>query len=80
MLLYRKTGAPVISLEDRHEVMDRLNQMERLQSYVDRFLIGEDGSYVAAFHNFATPEGFEEMIEMHLRKLVERIIATDGNT
>lgn len=78
MLLYRKTGAPVLSLEDRHEVMDRLNQMERLQSYVDRFLIGEDGSYVSAFHNFANAESFETMIETHLRKLVERILAVQA--
>lgn len=79
MLLYRKTGAPVVPLDDREVVMERLHQMDRLQSYVDRFLIGEDGSYVAAFHNFASPEMFEEMIEMHLRKLVERILLSDAS-
>lgn len=77
MLLYRKTGAPVVSLQDKHLVMDRLNQIDRLQSYVDRFLIGEDGSYVAAFHNFDDGDGFEKMIEMHLRKLIERILASE---
>ena len=77
MLLYRKTGAPTISLSDKHVVMDRLNQMDRLQSYVDRFLIGDDGSYVAAFHNFDDGDGFEKMIEMHLRKLIERLLAAE---
>ena len=80
MLLYRKTGAPMVSLEDKNMVMDRLHQMERLQSYVDRFFIGEDGSYVAAFHNFADEQSFESMIEMHLRKLVERNLATRLDT
>ena len=77
MLLYRKNGSPVISLEDKHIVLERLNQIERLQSYVDRFLIGEDGSYVAAFHNFADGQSFETMLETHLRKMVERILAAD---
>lgn len=77
MLLYRKTGAPTISLSDKHVVMERLNQMDRLQSYVDRFLIGDDGSYVAAFHNFDDGDGFEKMIEMHMRKLIERLLAAE---
>ena len=77
MLLYRKSGAPLVSLADKHIVLDRIHQMERLQSYVDRFLIGDDGSYVAAFHNFDDGDDFERMIEMHLRKLIERILATN---
>jgi len=74
MLLYRKTGAPSISLENRKSVMERLEQIERLQDYTERFLMGDDGSYVAAFHNFEDGPRFENMIEMHLRKLVERIL------
>jgi len=77
MLLYRKTGAPEISLANKVDVLERLDQIDRLQNYVDRFLIGEDGSYVAAFHNFDDGPQFDAMIEMHLRKLVERILASD---
>ncbi|MBD3677131.1 MAG: response regulator [Rhodobacteraceae bacterium] len=76
MLLYRKTGAPVISLEDKPTVLERIEQIDRLQDYVNRFLMGEDGSYVAAFHNFASEEDFETMSEMHLRKLVSRMVET----
>jgi CheY-like chemotaxis protein len=71
MLVYRKTGAPLMSLEDRDEVLDRLEQMDRLQAYVDRHFRGEDGSYVAAFHAFDGIEQFENMLLTHLRKLVE---------
>jgi len=74
MLLYRKTGAPSMSLENRSIVLDRLEQIERLQDYTKRFLMGDDGSYVAAFHNFEDGPSFETMIEMHLRKMVERIL------
>lgn len=75
MLLYRKSGSPTLSLADREVVLDRLEQIDRLQSYVDRFLIGDDGSYAAAFHTFEEAGQFEDMIEMHLRKLVERILS-----
>lgn len=77
MLLYRKSGAPHLSLADKTEVMERLDQIDRLQSYVDRFLIGDDGSYVAAFHMFDDGAAFETMLEMHLRKLVERVLLDD---
>lgn len=79
MLLYRKSGSPSVSLEDRNVVLDRLEQIDRLQSYVDRFLIGEDGSYAAAFHTFEEAAQFETMVEMHMRKLVERILS-GGNS
>ncbi len=75
MLLYRKSGAPILSLEDETNVLDRLDQIKKLQAYVDRWLIGEDGSYIGAFHMFAEAAEFETMTEMHLRKLVERLLA-----
>ncbi|NDR55155.1 ATP-binding response regulator [Aliiruegeria sabulilitoris] len=71
MLIYRKQGAPTLSLQDRDMVLDRLDQIDRLNAYLDRWLIGEDGSYVGAFHNFETEDQLETMLELHLRKLVE---------
>ncbi len=75
ILLYRKTGAPTISLGDKNEVLERLDQMERLERYIDSWLIGDDGSYIGAFHTFNDGEQFETMVETHLRKLVEKWIA-----
>ncbi|SHI38355.1 His Kinase A (phospho-acceptor) domain-containing protein [Shimia gijangensis] len=74
MLLYRKSGAPSLSLADEAAVLDRLDQIKKLQSYVDRWLIGEDGSYIGAFHMFAEIDEFEAMTEMHLRKVVDKLI------
>jgi CheY-like chemotaxis protein len=71
MLVYRKSGAPVMSLAERAEVLERLEQMDRLQAYVDRHFRGEDGSYIAAFHTFDEAEQFESMLYTHLRKLVQ---------
>ena len=72
MLLYRKLGAPSLSLGDRPQVMDRLDQIDSLDRYVNKWFIGEDGSYVGAFHNFETEEQLETMLETHLRKLVDK--------
>lgn len=74
MLLYIKNGAPMISLQDKAIVLDRLEQIERLNAYREKVLIGEDGSFVAAFHVFDQTEQFETMVETHLRKLVQKIL------
>jgi DNA-binding response OmpR family regulator len=71
MLLYRKQGAPTLSLEDPGLVLDRLDQIDKLNRYLDRWLIGEDGSYIGAFHMFDTEDQLDTMLETHLRKLVE---------
>ena len=70
ILLYRKLGAPSVSLDDRKELAERLEQMDRLDSYVKKQLMSEDGSYLAAFHTFETEEKFEEILKTHLRKLI----------
>ncbi len=75
MLLYRKSGAPTVTLDDKAVVMERLEQIERLQAYIERWLIAEDGSYIGAFHMFSELPEFEGMIESHLRKLVENILS-----
>ena len=80
MMLYRKEGAPTISLEDKEMVMDRLDQIDKLQNYIERWLIGDDGSYIGAFHMFGAAEQFDTMIEMHLRKLVEKKLMSDVKT
>ena len=78
MLLYRKQGAPTLSLEDPDAVLDRLDQIEKLNSYLDRWLIGEDGSYIGAFHMFETEDQLDTMLELHLRKLVETRLSEGG--
>jgi CheY-like chemotaxis protein len=74
MLLYRKNGAPTMSLSDSSAVLERLDQIERLRTYIEKWLIAEDGSYIGAFHNFDDPEQFEVMAEIHLRKMVEKLL------
>jgi len=72
MLMYRKTGAPSVSLDDREHVLDRLDQIDRLDAYVDHWFRGEDGSFIGAFHQFAEPEELESLVSLHLGKLIDR--------
>ena len=74
MLLYLKSGFPEVSLEDRDAVLGRLEQLDLLGTYREKMLMGEDGTYAAAFHMFETMEQFETMLDMHLRKLVQTIL------
>lgn len=74
MLLYRKEGWPEVSLGDRAAVLDGLDQLERLHAYLRANLSAADGSFVAAYHQFATAAQFETMIETHLRKLVQKFL------
>jgi DNA-binding response OmpR family regulator len=75
ILIYRKTGSPLVSIADRQEVMERLDQAEKLQAYIDRWFRGADGSYIGALHQFADLEELESMTLMHLRKLIDKWLA-----
>lgn len=70
ILLYRKLGAPSISLDDQEEVKERMEQINLLDAYIKKQLMAEDGSYIAAFHTFKTEEQFESILKTHLRKLI----------
>ena len=70
ILLYRKLGAPSVSLDNPQEFRERLEQMELLDAYIKTQLMAEDGSYIAAFHTFETEEQFENILKTHLRKLI----------
>jgi hypothetical protein len=71
ILVYRKTTEPVVGLNDRDMIMNRLEQKERLDEFVRNWFMTKDGeSYIGAFHAFEAEEDFETMIYTHLRKLV----------
>jgi CheY-like chemotaxis protein len=78
MLMYRKDGAPSVSLAQRDAVLDRLDQMDRVTQYIDRWFTGDDGSFVAAFHHFSDPGDLEAMVKLHLRKLIAQWVATSA--
>ncbi len=80
LLVYRKTAEPTVSLKDEETVLEMLRQRRSLQSYLQRWFHNkEDGSLAAAFHSFDAPAKFEELLDQHLRKLIERRFADDAS-
>jgi DNA-binding response OmpR family regulator len=75
ILLYRKAGAPMVDLADRESVLDHLDQLDRLDQYIDHWFRHPDGSFLGAFHTFADLEAFESMLLVHLRKLIDNWLA-----
>lgn len=73
LLVYRKTAPPMLDADDDALALDRLKQKQALDNFVRRWFHDEaDGTLRAAFHPFADVAQFEELIEIHLRKLVAR--------
>jgi hypothetical protein len=71
IVVYRKTTEPLVPLTNRSEVEDRLDQKELLEDFLDRWFKTADGkSYSGAFHTFEEAEQLEEMVAVHLHKLV----------
>ncbi len=73
LLVYRKTAPPSVRLDDEKELLDRLQQKKKLDEFVTRwFHDQQEGTLIAAFHSFASPSDFENLLEAHLHKLIER--------
>jgi hypothetical protein len=74
ILVYRKTAIPTTPLDNREAVLERIDQVEMLDAYIEGQFRHPDGSYKSAFHNFETIDQFETMLRMHLSKLLVQII------
>ena len=75
LLVYRKTAPPSVRLDDEKELLDRLSQKKKLDTFVDKWFHDKaEGTLVAAFHTFEAPSDFEEVVENHLRRLIDRQI------
>jgi len=73
ILIYRKTAAPVIKLEDDAELLERIEQKRALAGFFEHWFAGNEETAGKAFHRFATASEFEELLEAHLRKLLLRM-------
>jgi len=71
LLVYRKTAQPVTPLDSEQKVLERLHQKKALDAFLEHWFMAEDGSLTAAFHTFEGLDDFEELLETHLRKLLE---------
>ena len=81
LLVYRKTAKASVQLDDESALMDRIEQKRKLDGFIAKwFHHTEDGSLKAAFHPFESPSEFEQVLERHLRKMVERALPDSGRS
>ncbi len=75
LLVYRKTAPPSVRLDDEKELLERLSQKKKLDEFVDKWFHDKaEGTLVAAFHAFEAPSDFENLLENHLHRLIDREI------
>ena len=73
LLIYKKTAEPLISLKDEELVKKSLQQKKQLEQFTQHFFFDEeDNTIKAAFHCFEKSSTFEQTLEEHLRKLIDR--------
>ena len=73
LLLYRKTATSIAELDSRAAVQQRLDQLDRVETFIGRWFRADSGpGYTAASHSFRTTGEFEEQLYEHLHALLER--------
>ena len=73
LLVYRKTAPSSVRLDDEKELMERLEQKKKLDDFVEKWFHDKsEGTLIAAFHAFESPGDFENLLEAHLHKLIDR--------
>lgn len=75
VLLYRKTAPPSRLYADAAEALEAEAQRKALDDFVAAWTRdARDGSFRAAFHPFASTAAFEELVELHLHRLVRELV------
>src|SRR5688572_10539798 len=76
LLVYRKTAPPTWPADDRLAA-ERVAQKVALDAFIDKWFVDrESGTFRAAFHSFESPADFEELLEAHLTRVIERHLGT----
>jgi len=72
LLVYRKTAQPTWPADDGLAAQ-RVEQKISLDRFINKWFVDRDsGAFTAAFHSFESPADFEELLEAHLTRIVER--------
>ena len=72
LIVYRKTARVLVDLSGHEgELLERTRQKKSVEEFIDRWFKAPDGSFQAAFHTFESSAQFEDLIERHLRSLVD---------
>jgi len=75
VVLYRKTAEPRTWFASAGEALEAEAQRTALDDFLSAHLRHrDDGTFVGAFHPFRNAAEFEELVELHLHKLVRELV------
>jgi len=78
LLVYRKTAPPAWPADDELATQ-RVGQKVALDQFISKWFVDRESSaFVAAFHPFDSPADFEELLETHLTRIIERTLGSIG--
>ena len=80
LLVYRKDEPPHCALDDEQQVLEQLHQKKELEQFLRNWFREADGSWKAWFHSFDREDELENLLETHLRKLIEFRVEDDPRT
>ena len=76
LLVYRKTAPPTWPADDALAAQ-RVAQKVALDVFIDKWFVDRaSGGFRGAFHSFESPADFEELLEAHLTRIIERTLGT----
>ncbi|HEU4692394.1 MAG TPA: tetratricopeptide repeat protein [Vicinamibacterales bacterium] len=76
LLVYRKTARPNWPADDALTAQ-RVAQKVALDGFIDKWFVDRaSGAFTGAFHSFESPADFEELLEAHLTRIIERALGT----
>lgn len=78
LLVYLKQSPPQPRASDPASLRTFADQWASLKDFVNKWFHGEDGTLVAAFHPFEDSAGFEQLLEINLRKQIEKRLTALG--
>lgn len=79
ILLYRKRAPVLASLEDDTELQRRLEDKRAVDQFFRTWFVDDtQNTFRAAAHDFADALAFEQMLEVHLRGLLQKRIEQGG--
>lgn len=72
LIVYRKTARVMVELSAQEgDLLELTRQKKAVESFIDRWFKSADGSFHAAFHPFESSSQFEDLLERHLRGLID---------
>jgi hypothetical protein len=78
ILFYLKTADVQLSLKDRDRRAQRVDDIEAINAFTDKWFRNADGTFKSAFYNFDRTAQFEELFEVHLRHWIREKLTSTG--